>query len=76
MKKILTYIACAVLALGTVSCAKTGFSGPEPAADGVTLRFLTTDLTKADTVDGIGFENKVNRIDWFVFPRSIQLVKF
>ena len=68
MKKILTYIACAVLALGTVSCAKTGFSGPEPAADGVTLRFLTTDLTKADTVDGIGFENKVNRIDWFVFP--------
>ena len=29
MKKILIYIACTILALSTVSCAKVGFSGPE-----------------------------------------------
>ena len=67
MKKTLTYIACAILALSTVSCAKVGFSEPEPVGDGVTIQFLTTDLTKAG-VDGIGNENKVNKIDWFVFP--------
>ena len=67
MKKTLTYIACAILALSTVSCAKFGFSEPEPVGDGVTIQFLTTDLTKAG-VDGIGNENKVNKIDWFVFP--------
>ena len=67
MKKTLTYIACAILALSTVSCAKVGFSEPEPVGDGVTIQFLTTDLTKAG-VDGIDNENKVNKIDWFVFP--------
>ena len=67
MKKTLTYIACAILALSTVSCAKFGFSEPEPVGDGVTIQFLTTDLTKA-VENGIGNENKVNKIDWFVFP--------
>lgn len=67
MKKILIYIACTILALSTVSCAKVGFSGPEVPGDGVTLQFLASSLTKAE-VAGADNENLVNKIDWFIFP--------
>ena len=44
---------------------------------GLSLKYLEQilpALTKNNIVEGI--QGKVEDIDWFVFPRSIQLVKF
>ena len=71
MKKII-YIAFAVAALAAVSCVKTDF-GSDFSGEGITLSFTCGEMsTKADddpsTVAGINYENRVDRIDYFVFP--------
>ena len=67
MKKIFTYIACALLALGAVSCAKDGMKLPESEKDGLMLRFsLGNPTTKADRLS-VGNEDRVNKIDYFFF---------
>lgn len=67
MKKIFTYIACALLALGAVSCAKDGMKLPESEKDGLTLRFsLGNPTTKAVRLS-VGNEDRVNKIDYFFF---------
>ena len=67
MKKIFTYIACALLALGAVSCAKDGMKLPESEKDGLTLRFsLGNPTTKADRLS-VGNEDRVNKIDYFFY---------
>ncbi len=72
MKKIL-YIAFAAAALAAVSCVKTDF-GSDFSGEGITLSFTCGEMsTKADdddpsTVNGINYENRVDRIDYFVFP--------
>ena len=75
MKKII-YIACAAAALAAVSCAKTAEFDPNPAApaEGVTIRFSTGDMaTRADgdAVLGINNENRIKRIDFFIFPSNM-----
>ena len=71
MKKIFTYIACALVAFGAISCAKDGLKLPEQEKDGLTLRFSLGELsTKADgetTRLAVGNEDRVNKIDYFFF---------
>ena len=69
MKKIYTYFACALLALGAVSCAKDGLRMPEKENDGMTLRFsLGNPTTKAEGDRlSVGNEDRVNKIDYFFY---------
>lgn len=79
MKKIF-YIAFAAAALAAVSCAKTAeFDAVKPgeSAQGLTLRFSTGDMaTRADgdatTVLGVNLENKIKKIDYFIFPYNVD----
>lgn len=70
MKKII-YIAFAV-ALAAVSCSKNAEISIDPAlSDGITLTFTCSEAaTRADGsgVDGTGNEDRVTRIDYFIFP--------
>ena len=73
MKKII-YIACAAAALAAVSCAKTAeFDSVKPArsTEGVTIRFTTGDMSTRATVPGVDNENKIKRIDFFIFPSNL-----
>ncbi len=70
MKKIF-YIAFAAAALAAVSCAKNAELDVTPTQlePGLTLTFSCGDmLTRANTIDGVDNENRVDRIDYFFFP--------
>ena len=73
MKKIF-YIAFAAAALAAVSCAKTAeFDAvkPDGSAQGLTLRFSTGDMVTRAT-DGVGKEDLIKRIDYFIFPLNVD----
>ena len=74
MKKII-YIACAAAALAAVSCAKTAeFDSvkPDRSGEGLTIRFTTGDMATRATVDGVDNENKIKKIDYFIFPYNVD----
>lgn len=64
MKKILTYMVWAFAAAAAVSCAKDPMKILESNGDGLTLQFSAGSMT---TKAGENYENKVNKIDYFVF---------
>ncbi len=72
MKKTI-YIALAAV-LAAVSCAKTTeFDSvqPDPSVQGVTIRFTTGDLSTRATVEGVGKEDMIKKIDYFIFPYNV-----
>ena len=69
MKKIF-YIVFAAAALAAVSCSKNAEFNVDPAEPGLTLTFTCTDLATRGEVDGKKNENRVDRIDYFFFPRD------
>lgn len=79
MKKII-YIAAAAAALAAVSCTRDleWKNAVDVADQNLTLTFSCGDLaTRADgdettTVDGVNNENRVNRIDFFIFPLNSE----
>ena len=76
MKKIVYYIIGAAAMLAAASCAKNvqwDEITPEDGQQGITLKFFNTDLsTKA--VDGENQENRIDRIQFFVFPATEETV--
>ena len=79
MKKII-YIAAAAAALAAVSCTRDleWENAVDVADQNLTLTFSCGDLaTRADgdestPVDGVNNENRVNRIDFFIFPLNSE----
>ncbi len=69
MKKIF-YIAFAAAALAAVSCAKNAEFNVTPAQfePGLTLSFSCVDMATRAEVQGLTNENRVDRIDYFIFP--------
>lgn len=73
MKKTI-YIALAAV-LAAVSCAKTTeFDSiqSDPSVQGVTIRFTTGDLSTRATVEGVGNEDLIKKIEYFIFPLNLD----
>ncbi len=69
MKKIF-YIAIAAAAIAAVSCARElEFNeAPENGSQALNITFSCGDMQTRATVDGENNENRVDRIDYFIFP--------
>ena len=71
MKKIFYYILGAAAMLAAASCAKNvnwDEVTPEDGQPGITLKFFSGKMDTKATVDGENNENRVIRIDYFIFP--------
>lgn len=66
MKRIIYYIAIAAVMLAATSCVEPLDQAPA-SSQGLTLSFSCGTMTKA-TVAGVGNENLIKRIDYFIFP--------
>ena len=79
MKRIINYIIGAATLLAAASCAKNvnwDEVTPDDGQDGITLRFSSGAMTKADGDRlAVNREDYVSRIDYFIFPATEQTVE-